>query len=121
MYKATPKQTVGGAGGRKKAGASRYFARAASEIVGRGKRYFMERVSTCCAVRGGPHAVFSSTFFSTFFGFMFREFLLCFGFVRAGRRAGVCTLNEHVLRDSHCNRGAIIHARTCVKRLLSSA
>lgn len=37
VYKATPKE--------KKAGASRYFARAASEIVGRGKRYFMEQVS----------------------------------------------------------------------------
>lgn len=43
MYKATPK--VGGAKGSKKA-AIRYFARAASEAVGRGKRYFMEQVGS---------------------------------------------------------------------------
>ena len=40
VYKATPKGSVGGKG----AAPSRYFARAASEAVGRGKRYFMEQV-----------------------------------------------------------------------------
>ena len=41
VYKATPKEAVGSKG---KAGASRYFARAASEASGRRKRYFMEQV-----------------------------------------------------------------------------
>lgn len=46
VYKATPKVQSGGAKGSKKA-AIRYFARAASEAVGRGKRYFMEQVGWC--------------------------------------------------------------------------
>lgn len=40
VYKATPKEQ----GARGVPAASRYFARAASEVVGRGKRYFMEQV-----------------------------------------------------------------------------
>lgn len=45
VYMATPKESVGGGRGKGKAGGgARYFARAASEIVGRGKRYFMEQV-----------------------------------------------------------------------------
>lgn len=43
MYKATPKLNAVGSKSNKQA-ASRYFARAASESVGRGKRYFMEQV-----------------------------------------------------------------------------
>lgn len=45
VYKATPKEAVGDKAKSKAAGgATRYFARAASEIAGRGKRYFMEQV-----------------------------------------------------------------------------
>lgn len=40
VYKATPKEYLGGKG---KLPPCRYFARAASEAVGRGKRYFMEQ------------------------------------------------------------------------------
>lgn len=40
MYKATPHQ---GREDKGKVSTSRYFARAASEAVGRGKRYFMEQ------------------------------------------------------------------------------
>lgn len=45
VYKATPKEAVDDKIKGKAAGAAtRYFARAASEIAGRGKRYFMEQV-----------------------------------------------------------------------------
>lgn len=43
VYRATPKQSAVGGKGRKPA-ACRYFARVASETVGRGKRYIMEQV-----------------------------------------------------------------------------
>ncbi|CAN0448980.1 unnamed protein product, partial [Ectocarpus sp. 12 AP-2014] len=46
VYKATPKEAVGDkTKGKAAGGATRYFARAASEIAGRGKRYFMEQVN----------------------------------------------------------------------------
>ncbi|CAM9770317.1 unnamed protein product, partial [Ectocarpus sp. 13 AM-2016] len=45
VYKATPKEVVGDkTKGKAAGGATRYFARAASEIAGRGKRYFMEQI-----------------------------------------------------------------------------
>lgn len=47
VYKAKPKQELAndkGRGGGKGEMACRYFARAASEAVGKGKRYFMEQV-----------------------------------------------------------------------------
>lgn len=52
MYMATPKESVrAGRGSGKAGGGTRYFARAASEVVGRGKRYFMEQVCMyVCAV-----------------------------------------------------------------------
>ncbi|CAN0545808.1 unnamed protein product, partial [Ectocarpus sp. 12 AP-2014] len=45
VYKATPKEAVDDkTKGKAAGGATRYFARAASEIAGRGKRYFMEQI-----------------------------------------------------------------------------
>ena len=51
VYMATPKESVGP--GRGEGKGTRYFARAASEVVGRGKRYFMEQVCFCAVVYRG--------------------------------------------------------------------
>ena len=81
VYKATPKEAVGSKG---KAAVSRYFARAASEAVGRAKRYFMEQVRAgrqrrVCTSRAGSCCCFCRCCCGLFLSWL------------SGRSADVCS------------------------------